>query len=176
MPTITIKTDDLRGAQTIALLEAHRRGMVDYSPRRKCAYAESDDRAILCETVRCRSHCFSTKGFTMKTYTQIAACLTWALVTVPALAQTTAPAAGAPAPIDHSAHMAMSAPADATVGSTAEYQQANASMHKGMDIPFTGNADTDFVAGMIPHHQGAIDMARVELKYGNFNNVIATFT
>jgi uncharacterized protein (DUF305 family) len=39
-------------------------------------------------------------------------------------------------------------------------------MHHDMDIPYTGNADRDFVAGMIPHHQGAIDMARVELRYG----------
>lgn len=33
-------------------------------------------------------------------------------------------------------------------------------------VPMTGNADRDFVAMMIPHHQGAIDMARFELTNG----------
>ncbi|HEY0934578.1 MAG TPA: DUF305 domain-containing protein [Trebonia sp.] len=30
----------------------------------------------------------------------------------------------------------------------------------------TGDPDRDFVGMMVPHHQGAIDMAKVELKYG----------
>ena len=42
----------------------------------------------------------------------------------------------------------------------------NAKMHQGMDITFTGNADRDFVQGMIPHHQGAVDMAKVVLAFG----------
>lgn len=33
--------------------------------------------------------------------------------------------------------------------------------------PSTGDADRDFVAMMIPHHQGAIDMARFELAHGH---------
>ena len=43
---------------------------------------------------------------------------------------------------------------------------AVARMHSAMDVPFTGDADRDFARMMIPHHQGAIDMAVVELRYG----------
>ncbi len=41
-------------------------------------------------------------------------------------------------------------------------------MSKAMEaVPMTGNADHDFAAMMIPHHQGAIDMARFELAHGH---------
>ncbi|TIP16039.1 MAG: DUF305 domain-containing protein, partial [Mesorhizobium sp.] len=39
-------------------------------------------------------------------------------------------------------------------------------MHKDMMLNYTGNADVDFVRGMIPHHQGAIDMAKVVIANG----------
>jgi uncharacterized protein (DUF305 family) len=54
----------------------------------------------------------------------------------------------------------------AAIPSTRAYEEANARMHRDMAIAFTGNADVDFVRGMIPHHQGAIDMARVVLQFG----------
>jgi uncharacterized protein (DUF305 family) len=39
-------------------------------------------------------------------------------------------------------------------------------MDQGMAAPMTGNVDRDFATMMIPHHQGAIDMAKAELSYG----------
>jgi hypothetical protein len=42
----------------------------------------------------------------------------------------------------------------------------NMKMHGAMDIAFTGNADADFVKGMIPHHAGAVDMAKTVLAFG----------
>lgn len=50
--------------------------------------------------------------------------------------------------------------------STKAFEAANARMHKDMDIQFSGDADVDFFKGMIPHHQGAIDMAKVVLEHG----------
>jgi uncharacterized protein (DUF305 family) len=50
--------------------------------------------------------------------------------------------------------------------STQAYRAANAKMHKDMDITYSGNADVDFVRGMIPHHQGAVEMAKIVLANG----------
>ena len=66
--------------------------------------------------------------------------------------------------MDHSAHGAASPAED---GSTAAYKAAAAEMHGDMMIDYSGNADVDFVRGMIPHHQGAIDMATIVLEHGD---------
>jgi uncharacterized protein (DUF305 family) len=48
-----------------------------------------------------------------------------------------------------------------------EMEQAMEKMHAGMaSIKPSGDDDADFVRLMLPHHQAALDMAKVELKYG----------
>jgi hypothetical protein len=48
----------------------------------------------------------------------------------------------------------------------AENASAMTKMMTDMRIPPSGDVDNDFVATMTPHHQGAIAMARAELRYG----------
>jgi hypothetical protein len=61
------------------------------------------------------------------------------------------------------------APPAATVDEAPFWKENEAAMIKMMNdmaIKPTGDIDRDFVAMMIPHHQGAIDMAISELRYG----------
>jgi hypothetical protein len=48
----------------------------------------------------------------------------------------------------------------------AENEAAMNRMMSAMEAKPTGDIDRDFVAMMAPHHQGAIDMAVLELRYG----------
>lgn len=72
----------------------------------------------------------------------------------------------------HHGHDMEAQPAEAFRASTekpfpALMDEAMAVMDKGMDqAPKTGDPDHDFVTMMIPHHQGAVDMAKVLLLYG----------
>src|SRR2546430_71096 len=49
----------------------------------------------------------------------------------------------------------------------AENQAAMRKMMMDMAVKPSGNVDADFAALMIPHHQGAIEMAEAELQYGH---------
>ena len=75
-----------------------------------------------------------------------------------------------PLVLAHEAHHAP-APAEATsAGDEAAFLRENEAamtrMMDGMTARPTGDIDGDFVAMMVPHHQGAIDMAVLELRYG----------
>lgn len=76
------------------------------------------------------------------------------------------PGAQAPAAADPH-HPGAAAPGTAAQSpSTAAFIAANEKMHRDMAITYTGDADRDFAASMIPHHEGAIAMARVQLAHG----------
>jgi uncharacterized protein (DUF305 family) len=64
---------------------------------------------------------------------------------------------------------ALAGPAAAQMGQPAD-QAMTADMdkmqHDMTAAPMTGDADQDFVAMMLPHHAGAVDMAKAELQYG----------
>ena len=74
--------------------------------------------------------------------------------------------------LHHAPSMAESLPAgpfviDSAKSSADMLDQSMAVMSRDMkQVPMTGDPDHDFAAMMIPHHQGAIDMAKVELVHG----------
>ncbi len=75
---------------------------------------------------------------------------------------------GAYAQDSHMGHSMAEAQATAEAApSTTAFINANAKMHEAMAVPYTGDADVDFVRAMIPHHEGAIEMAKVVRDYGD---------
>jgi uncharacterized protein (DUF305 family) len=67
---------------------------------------------------------------------------------------------------DHSAHHAV-APDSGASAFEADMTLGMARMMQDMHSPgYTGRPDADFLAMMIPHHEGAVDMARLVLIHG----------
>lgn len=88
---------------------------------------------------------------------------------IPALAALALPLLALPALTEGTGHEghAMMGEMTGEMGPAAmAFMEANTRMHEGMAIEYTGNADLDFIRGMIPHHQGAVDMARIVLDHG----------
>ena len=75
-----------------------------------------------------------------------------------------------PGPMRAAAHAYMticSSGGSAQAGFAADNDAAMAKMMTGMAVNPSGDIDRDFTAMMIPHHQGAIEMAEAELHYGS---------
>ena len=51
------------------------------------------------------------------------------------------------------------------------FREANDRMHQGMAIAYTGDADIDFLRGMIAHHEGAVAIARIAVEHGEAADV-----
>ena len=51
--------------------------------------------------------------------------------------------------------------------SSAAFNAMNQIVHETMNMTFSGNVDADFINSMIPHHQGAVELAKVVLAFGS---------
>ena len=69
-------------------------------------------------------------------------------------------------PMGHAGHHPVPASTARTdTAATKAFRDADAEMHRNMDIRYTNDVDIDFLRGMIPHHRGAVAMAKVALEH-----------
>lgn len=68
---------------------------------------------------------------------------------------------------DHGGHAGHGnqAAVQADTPATQAFCVINARMHRAMDLRYTNDVDVDFVRAMIPHHQSAVEMAKVVLRH-----------
>jgi hypothetical protein len=62
-------------------------------------------------------------------------------------------------------HMGHAAEQRTETPATRAFKASHEQMMRNMAVPYTGDPDVDFRLQMIPHHQGAIDMAQVAMKH-----------
>lgn len=81
-------------------------------------------------------------------------------------------ALGAPAALaqmqgmDMQKMMQMMTPGANDPASTKDFKTAHMNMMKNMNMEFTGDPDRDFAASMKTHHEGGIEMAKIQLRHG----------
>ena len=102
------------------------------------------------------------KHCTTKAELTAAALMALALAAGPAAAQSS----DAGTPGMKGMEMAPAAKSGSETPADRDFAKASATMMKTMNVKPSGDPDKDFADMMLPHHQGAIDMAKVELQYG----------